>query len=77
MLRLFCGMKRRNQLEPSREVFMYQIGFIGCGNMGSAMVQGILAHGLFDPEQVVVTHLTGKGAAGSRDRRGDRGRRKR
>ena len=51
---------------------MYQIGFIGCGNMGSAMVQGILAHGLFDPEQVVVTHLTGKGAAGSRDRFGVR-----
>lgn len=37
---------------------MYEIGFIGCGNMGSAMLAGIVAHGVVPPERIVVSART-------------------
>lgn len=37
---------------------MHRIGFIGCGNMGRAMVQGIVAQGLAAPSDIVVSART-------------------
>lgn len=31
------------------------LGFIGCGNMGQAMLRGILAKGLYDASQIIVS----------------------
>ena len=33
------------------------LGIIGCGNMGQAMLSGILNKGLYKPEEVIVSHL--------------------
>ncbi|MBQ1491113.1 MAG: pyrroline-5-carboxylate reductase [Blautia sp.] len=49
---------------------MHQIGFIGCGNMGSAMVGGILAKGLYGKEDILVSQLHPEGAAKTRERFG-------
>ena len=38
------------------------LGFIGCGNMGTAMLTGILNKGLYEKEQVMVSHLSEAGA---------------
>ena len=46
---------------------MYKIGFIGCGNMGSAMVSSLIQKGVYAPEEILVSHLTEKGAARSRE----------
>ena len=35
-----------------------KIGFIGCGNMGSAMIGGILRQGIFSKEDIIVSNLT-------------------
>ena len=45
---------------------MKTIGFCGCGNMGSAMVRGILARGICSREEMIVSHLTEAGCAKSR-----------
>ena len=37
---------------------MHKIGFIGCGNMGRAMVQGTVAQGLAAPSDIVVSART-------------------
>lgn len=37
---------------------MHRIGFIGCGNMGTAMVQGIVSRGLAAPSDVIVSART-------------------
>ncbi|MDO4442996.1 MAG: pyrroline-5-carboxylate reductase [Slackia sp.] len=34
---------------------MYRIGFIGCGNMGGAMLQGIVSQGIVDPSEIIVS----------------------
>ena len=34
-----------------------KIGFIGCGNMGSAMIGGILRQGIFSKEEIIVSNL--------------------
>lgn len=34
---------------------MHKIGFIGCGNMGSAMVQGIVSQGVAAPGDIIVS----------------------
>ena len=31
------------------------LGFIGCGNMAQAMLKGILAEGLYKPEEIIVS----------------------
>ena len=41
------------------------IGFIGCGNMGSAMIGGILRQGIFSKEEIIVSNLTPEGKARS------------
>lgn len=38
------------------------LGFIGCGNMGTAMLTGILDKELYKKEQVIVSHLSEAGA---------------
>ena len=43
-----------------------KIGFIGCGNMGTAMVQGMLQKGIFSREEIIVSHLTEEGCEKSR-----------
>ena len=35
-----------------------KIGFIGCGNMGSAMIGGILKKGVFEKNEIIVSNLT-------------------
>ena len=47
-----------------------KIGFIGCGNMGSAMISGILKKGLFGKEDIIVSHLTEEGCKRSREKLG-------
>lgn len=32
-----------------------KLGFIGCGNMASAMIGGIIAKGLYQPEEIIVS----------------------
>ena len=46
------------------------IGFIGCGNMGTAMLTGILNKGLYKKENVIVSHLTESGACRSKEKFG-------
>lgn len=43
-----------------------KIGFIGCGNMGTAMIQGMLQKGIFKKEEIIVSHLTAQGCEKSR-----------
>jgi len=35
-----------------------QLGFIGCGNMASAMIKGILAKGIFTAENIIASNST-------------------
>ena len=44
-----------------------KIGFIGCGNMGSAMIGGILRKGLFTKDEIIVSNLTEAGSRRSRE----------
>lgn len=37
---------------------MYNIGFIGCGNMARAIIKGVLAAGLCAPEQIIASART-------------------
>ncbi|MCI5530163.1 MAG: pyrroline-5-carboxylate reductase [Blautia sp.] len=47
-----------------------KIGFIGCGNMGSAMIGGILKKGVFAKEEIIVSNLTEEGSRRSREKLG-------
>lgn len=47
-----------------------KIGFIGCGNMGSAMIGGMLKKGLFNKEEIIVSNLTAEGSRRSREKLG-------
>lgn len=47
-----------------------KIGFIGCGNMGSAMIGGMLKKGLFNKEEIIVSNLTAEGSKRSREKLG-------
>ena len=47
-----------------------KIGFIGCGNMGSAMIGGILKKGIFSKEEIIVSNLTEEGSKRSREKLG-------
>lgn len=44
-----------------------KIGFIGCGNMASAMIGGILKKGIFQREEIIVSNLTEEGSRRSRE----------
>lgn len=39
---------------------MFTLGVIGCGNMGSAIVKGVLDNGLVSPEKMVICDRSGK-----------------
>ena len=41
-----------------RGVKLMKIGFIGCGNMGSAMISGMLKKGLYKKDEIIVSNLT-------------------
>jgi pyrroline-5-carboxylate reductase len=47
-----------------------KIGFIGCGNMASAMIGGILRKGIFAKEEIIVSNLTEAGSRRSREKLG-------
>lgn len=47
-----------------------KLGFIGCGNMGTAMIGGILKKGTLKKEEIIVSHLTEAGAERSRKQLG-------
>lgn len=47
-----------------------KIGFIGCGNMGSAMIGGILKKGIFPKDEIIVSNLTEEGSRKSREKLG-------
>ena len=47
-----------------------KIGFIGCGNMGSAMIGGILKKGVFAKDEIIVSNLTVEGSKRSREKLG-------
>ena len=47
-----------------------KIGFIGCGNMGSAMIGGILRKGVFEKNEIIVSNLTEEGSRKSREKLG-------
>lgn len=47
-----------------------KIGFIGCGNMASAMIGGILKKGIFTKEEIIVSNLTEEGSSRSREKLG-------
>lgn len=47
-----------------------KIGFIGCGNMASAMIGGILKKGICEKEEIIVSNLTEAGMIRSRERLG-------
>ena len=35
-----------------------KIGFIGCVNMGSAMIGGIMKNGVFEKNQIIFSNIT-------------------
>lgn len=47
-----------------------KIGFIGCGNMASAMINGILKKGLYEKEEIIVSNLTEAGSKRSKEKLG-------
>ena len=47
-----------------------KIGFIGCGNMGSAMIGGILKKGVFSKNDIIVSNLTEEGNRRSKEKLG-------
>ena len=47
-----------------------KIGFIGCGNMGSAMIGGILRKDIFEKNEIIVSNLTVEGSRRSREKLG-------
>ena len=47
-----------------------KIGFIGCGNMASAMIGGILKNGVFEKNEIIVSNLTEEGSRRSQEKLG-------
>ena len=47
-----------------------KIGFIGCGNMASAMISGMLKKGLYGKDEIMVSNLTEEGSRRSREKLG-------
>ena len=42
---------------PDKEIHMKTIAFIGCGNMGGAIMGGILAKGYADADHIIAADL--------------------
>lgn len=49
---------------------MKKIGFIGCGNMASAMIGGICKTGLFAPEEIIAADLNNAARANAKEKFG-------
>ena len=49
---------------------LMKIGFIGCGNMGSAMISGMLKKGLYKKDEIIVSNLTEEGSKRSKEKLG-------
>ena len=47
-----------------------KIGFIGCGNMASAMISGMLKKGLYKKDEIIVSNLSKKGSKRSKEKLG-------
>ena len=47
-----------------------KIGFVGCGNMASAMISGILKKGIFTKDEIIVSNLTEEGSRRSKEKLG-------
>ena len=47
-----------------------KIGFVGCGNMASAMISGILKKGIFTKDEIIVSNLTEEGSRLSKEKLG-------
>lgn len=47
-----------------------KIGFIGCGNMASAMIGGILKKGIYEKKEIIVSNLTEAGSRRSQEKLG-------
>lgn len=47
-----------------------KIGFIGCGNMASAMISGMLKKGLYKKDEIIVSNLSEEGSKRSREKLG-------
>ena len=47
-----------------------KIGFIGCGNMASALISGMLKKGLYKKDEIIVSNLTEEGSKRSREKLG-------
>ena len=46
------------------------IGFIGCGNMASAMISGMLKKGLYKKDEIIVSNLSEEGSKRSKEKLG-------
>ena len=44
-----------------------KIGFIGCGNMASAMISGMLKKGLYKKDEIIVSNLSEEGSKRSKE----------
>ncbi|MBQ0000226.1 MAG: pyrroline-5-carboxylate reductase [Clostridiales bacterium] len=47
-----------------------KVGFIGCGNMATAMISGMLKNGLYEKEEIIVSNLTEAGSKRSQEKLG-------
>ena len=47
-----------------------KIGFIGCGNMASAMISGMLKKGLYKKDEIIVSNLSKEGSKRSKEKLG-------
>ena len=47
-----------------------KIGFIGCGNMASAMISGMLKKGLYKKDEIIVSNLSEEGSKRSKEKLG-------
>lgn len=64
---MVVSMNLKNRRE---NCIMTKIGFIGCGNMASAMIGGMLKKGLYSKEEIIVSNLTEAGSRRSREKLG-------
>ena len=63
-------MSLNRRMAYTRGAKIMKIGFIGCGNMGSAMIGGILKKGVFTKDEIIVSNLTEEGSERSREKLG-------
>ena len=57
---IYSRCYEENQSKRGKTIM--KIGFIGCGNMASAMIGGILKKGIVKKEEIIVSNLTEAGS---------------